>query len=346
MEHIAIDLGGKESQICVRSSAGEIVEEKRIRTDRIEPYLGNRLPSRVIIETSAESFWVADGARAHGHDVRVVPATLARTLGVGARGVKTDLRDARALSEVSTRVDLPSVHIPSSVARERKALCTSREVLVAARTKLINSVRGWMRTCGNKTSRRGSGLFTSRMKELHDQLPNHIQRIFTVIEELTVQIRQADKEVEAIAKSDETCIRLMTVPGVGPITSVRFASAVDDATRFHSSHHVESYFGLVPGERSSSDKKHRTGLTKAGNPKVRWTLVQAAWVAWRHRPDDPMVRWAQNVAQRRGNKVAILALARKMAGILFAIIRDATMYDACRGADWIDRDGVIHNANP
>ena len=344
MDHIAIDLGSRESQICIRSEKGALLEERRVRTDALRELLKSRPPSRVVLETCAESFRVADAAREAGHDVRVVAATLVRSLGVGSRGVKNDRRDAQILSEVSTRVDLESVHVPSKRARQRKALCTSRETLVSARTQLVNSTRGWLRTQGGTRLRRGSDTFARRLREQGAVLPEHIIRVLNVVEVLSSQIQAADDELAQMAKGDEVCRRLMTVPGVGPVTAVRFVAAVDEVKRFGDSHRLESYFGLVPGENSSSERKRRTSLTKAGSPKVRCLLVQAAWSAWRSRPNDPMVRWARTVAERRGKKVAITALARKLAGILHAIWRDGTVYDPSRGADHIDPDGVVHSA--
>lgn len=96
MEHLAIDLGGKESQICVRSSDGQIVEERRCRTAMLPAYLASRPRSRVVVETCSEACGIADAAPGIGHEVRVVPGTLVRSLGVGARRVKTDRRDARS----------------------------------------------------------------------------------------------------------------------------------------------------------------------------------------------------------------------------------------------------------
>ena len=135
MEHVAIDLGSRESHICRRASDGAILESKRTKTASLKAYFGRiSSPARVIIEASAEAFQVADWAQEHGHDARVVPSTLSRTLGVGARGVKNDERDAHVLSEVSCRIDLPSIHLPSRLSREQKALAGSRDRLVAART--------------------------------------------------------------------------------------------------------------------------------------------------------------------------------------------------------------------
>jgi len=124
----------------------------------------------------------------------------------------------------------------------------------------------------------------------------------------------------------------MSVPGVGPVTALRFAASVDDVSRFPTAHAVESYVGLVPGEYQSSERQHRLAITKAGSVRLRWALVQAAWSARNTRPDDPMVIWSREVEKRRGKKVAVVALARKLAGILFALWRDQSVYDPLRTA--------------
>src|SRR5262245_53853170 len=164
MEHVAIDLGGRESQVCRRRSDGTIVEEKRVRTRSLDGYLKQLEPGRVIVETCAESFLVADWAMAAGHQVRVVPATLAPSLGVGSRGVKTDVRDARALSEASCRMELPSVHIPSLRSRQIKTMCGMRDSLVSSRTQLINTVRGWMRAGAERISSGSADTFPRRVR--------------------------------------------------------------------------------------------------------------------------------------------------------------------------------------
>lgn len=333
MEHLAIDLGGRESQICVRASDGTIVHETRVRTQDIAKYLERRPPSRVIVETCAESFLVADTALALGHQVRVVPATLVQALGIGSRRTKNDQRDSRLLSEASSRLDLPSVHIPSTRSRERKTMLSMRDSLVASRTMMVNAVRGWMRTQGVRCATGGTESFPTRLrKAIETSLPAPIERVLTTIEDLSEQIRDADREMAREAKEDATCPRLMSVPGVGPATSVAFVSVIDVIERFDNAHKLESYLGLVPGENSSSERKQRLSITKAGSSRVRWLLVQAAWTARRTAPTHPMVLWSLEVEKRRGKRMAIVALARKMAGILFALWRDGTLYDAKTGA--------------
>lgn len=337
MDHLAIDLGGRESQVCLRAADGRILREARVPTKLLETEL-QRPPCRVIVETCAEAFSVADAALVQGHDPRVVPATLARALGVGARRLKTDQRDARALSEASCRIELPSVHIPSAWARETKSMCSMRDGLVASRTMLINTVRGWMRAKRERLAVGQPGSFPARMRRLELARPEFVERQLRAIEALNTEIKAADRELTKRALNHPVCKLLMTVPGVGPQTALRFVAAVDDVNRFTTPHDVESYLGLTPGENSSSDRKRRTSITKAGSPATRWVLVEACWTMKRCRPNDPIVLWAERIAQRRGKRIAVVAMARKLVGILTAMWRDGTPYDPSRGAAAVPED--------
>ena len=337
MNHIAIDLSLSKSQICVRSADGTILDERAWLTRNLPLYLAKCGPSRVVLESSCEAFAVADIARKHGHEPVVVPSLLVRSLGVGARGVKNDRKDAQAISSASCQMQkLPSVHIPSLSARAIKAQCTSREAIVTTRTKLVNTVRSWLRTQLLALTKGSPETFPARVRELmlkrRDGLPEHVERLLQVIEATNEQLKAADKELGRIANENLSIKQLMTVPGVGAVTATRFYAAVDEVGRFDDAHELESYFGLTPGENVTGFKGHRTGLTKAGQIKVRWTLVQSAWTAMRTRPNDPMVIWANQVAARRRRHIAAVALARKMAGILYAMWRDGKPYDPTRGA--------------
>ena len=122
------------------------------------------------------------------HEVRVVPATLVRSLGVGARRIKTDRRDAQVLSEASCRIDLPSVHVPTAQARMRRSMCGAREELVAVRTALINCVRGWARTQLLQIRTGACETLTKRVREAamkrSEGMPQYIERLLVTIETL------------------------------------------------------------------------------------------------------------------------------------------------------------------
>jgi transposase len=292
--------------------------------------------SRVVMEACAEAFKIADAALAAGHQVRVVPGKLVRLLGVGDRGVKNDQRDARQLSQASWQTDVPSVHIPSAAARELKSICGARDVLVATQRNLSNNVRGWLRTQLWKPPGGTTVTLPERLRTYarasQRELPEHIERQLTMLTQVTEQVQAANKQARKLAAGHPICRRLMTVPGVGPITSLRFVAAVDDPSRFSTAHRVQSYLGLTPGEHSSSQRERKTGITKAGPSELRRCLVQAAWSAMLARRPHPMLEWARQIAQRRNRPVAVTALARKLAGILFAIWRDGTTYEANHAA--------------
>lgn len=336
MQHAAIDLGSKESQICIRQPDGTIVEERKLPTRKLTEVFKTWPTSRVVMEASAEAFKIADAALAAGHQVRVVPGTLVRLLGVGERGVKNDQRDARQLSKASWQTDVPSVHIPSAAARELKSICGARDVLVATQRNLSNNVRGWLRTQLWKVPRGQMATLPERLRT-HAQasqreLPEHIERQLTMLTQVTEQVQAANKQARRLAANHLVCRRLMTVPGVGPITALRFVAAIDDPSRFSTAHRVQSYLGLTPGEHSSSERERKTGITKAGPNELRRCLVQAAWSAMLARRAHPMLEWASQIAERRSRPVAAVALARKLAGILFAIWRDGTTYEPQRAA--------------
>ena len=118
------------------------------------------------------------------------------------------------------------------------------------------------------------------------------------------------------------------------MTAVAFIATLDDVTRFRSAHQVEAYLGLVPSESSSGERQHRGHITKRGNPRMRWLLVEAGWRILRStRPECAALRaWGERVAARRGKRIAVVALARRLAGILFALWRDGTTFRTPRAA--------------
>jgi len=336
MHHAAIDLGSKESQICIRQPDGAIIEERKHPTRKLTELIKTWPTSRVVMEVSAEAFKIADAALAAGHQVRVVPGKLVRLLGVRDRGVKNDQRDARQLSQASWQTDVPSVHIPSAAARELKSICGARDVLVATQRNLSNNVRGWLRTQLWKPP--GGTMVTlpervrAHARAGGHELPEHIERQLTMLTQVTEQVQAANKQARRLAKEHPVCRRLMTVPGVGPLTSLRFVAAIDDPSRFPTAHRVQSYVGLTPGEHSSGGGGGKRGITKAGPSELRRCLVQAAWSVMLARRSHPMLEWVRQLAQRRSRPVAVVALARKLAGILFAIWRDGTTYEANHAA--------------
>jgi hypothetical protein len=121
---------------------------------------------------------------------------------------------------------------------------------------------------------------------------------------------------------------LTTTPGVGTVVAACFMSVVDDAKRFQSAHQVESYVGLIPNEDTSGGKRRLGAISKKGNCYLRALLVQAAWAISRSSDkNDPLYLWVTKLVERRGKRIAVVALARRLVGVLWAMWRDGTVYD-------------------
>lgn len=338
MEHVGIDLGARRSHVVVMSSAGEVRHRRQLATRELASWLSKRDKSRVLMEACTQSCAVSRAATDAGHIVFVVPGTVVRALGVGARGIKTDDRDAEVLARASVRNEqLPSVHTRSNLSRSRRELMSTRATLVKARTSIALNIKSWLRGRLMTVKGRGNTIaFCEAVRrvalEHPDGLPDPIERLLVTFEHLTEQIDALQEQIEEIAKSDPVCQRLMTVPGVGPIVSLAFVTQVDDIGRFASSEELASYMALVPGEATTGGKIKRTKTIQAGPTRLKSMLVQAAWSAWMSRPNDPMVQWARLLADKKGKRIAIVALARKLATVLYAIWKHDTAYDAARAS--------------
>ena len=135
-----------------------------------------------------------------------------------------------------------------------------------------------------------------------------------------------------MAQDDEVVQRLSTAPGVGPLTALAFVTTLDEVERFDNAHHVESYLGLVPREWSSGEQQQRGKITKQGNGQMRALLVGAAWRIWCRKGTmgSRLRQWTERIAARWGKRVAVVALARRLAGILYALWLDGSVYDEAR----------------
>lgn len=206
--------------------------------------------------------------------------------------------------------------------------------MVRSRTKLLNLTKAYLRTIGERAPIRNAQKLIEQLREKLVHAAQHLEPLLETIEALNRSIEQFDEELEKLAAGNEVAKRLQTVPGVGVVTSLRYMATLDVASRFRNGAAVGSYVGLVPSEHSSGQSQRKGGITKAGSPSMRGVLVQAAWAAMRSRRhyNDAMVCWARAIARRRGKKIAVVALARKLAGILFAMWRDGTQYNALRAA--------------
>lgn len=335
MEHVAIDLGRPNSVMCQLNAEGK-KSFRRFALNRVnlDRFFGERPRCRVLIESSTESEWVARHLEGLGHEVVVADPNYAPMYGERNRRVKTDRRDADVLFEASRLGVYRHAHRRSQEQRDVTALLRVRDSLVRTRTRSINLVRALVRREGVRVRSGHAASFVNRVEELELplELRAEVRPMLELLRPVNEQLVAVDKQVVALKSRDERVKQLQTAPAIGAVTSAAFVALIDEVGRFPRAHALESYLGLVPSEWSSSEKRLQGRITKAGDTRVRWLLVEAGWTIMRSRRLDcqPLRSWAEGVAARRGRKVAAVALARRLAGILYAMLRDGTDYDPTR----------------
>jgi transposase len=335
MDTIGIDLHKRESQLCIGHDDGR-VDERRIVTsrERFTAVLGNRPQARILLEASTESEWVARHLESLGHEVLVADPNFAPMYATRSRRTKTDRRDARTLMEACRLGAYHVAHRLSDARRHVRAELAVREALVRTRTRYIALAKALLRRDGLRVAASEAHLVARRIAalELSTSLAAELHPLFALLAPLNEQIAAADQRIMAVMHADPTVALLATAPSVGPITATAIVATIDDVTRFHSAHQFEAYLGVVPGERSSGEKRRLGRITKAGNARARYLLVEAGWRILRAKdPESEALRvWALEIAARRGKRIAVVALARRLAGILYGMWRDQRPYDATR----------------
>jgi transposase len=335
MDTIGIDLHKRESQLCIIVADGTITERRIVTSrERFEALFGGRAPARILLEASTESEWVAQLLERLGHAVIVADPNYAPMYATRARRVKTDKRDARTLAEALRLGAYRVAHRLSAERRHVRAELAVREALVRTRTRYVSLAKAFVRRDGLRVAASESHLVAKRIAalELPPMLAAELLPLFQVLAPINEQITAADRRIMSLTETDPAVALLTTAPSIGPITAAAIVATIDDVTRFRSAHQFEAFLGLVPGERSSGEKRRVGRITKAGNSRARYLLVEAGWRILRSKDAETAAlrAWADAIATRRGKRIAVVALARRLAGVLYAMWRDDRAYDAAQ----------------
>jgi transposase len=335
MDYGAIDLHARESQIRIVSEDGTVSLDRRIATTRarLGDVFGARAPMRVLVETGTCSEWVAQHLESLGHEVVVADPNYAPMYGQRQRRIKTDRRDVAALAEANRLGVYRATHRVSAAQRARRQVLRTREHLVRRRAQLIGIVRAQLRPEGVRVPSGSAETFAARYAaaEVAGATRAALAPLVEVLERLGPQIVAAERATRALATGDPIARRLMTAPGIGPVIALTYQATLDDPHRFPSPNAVAAYLGLVPRERSSGERQRKGAITKAGPTRMRVLLIQGAWSIWRSRASGRALHdWVHRLADRRGRGVAIVALARRLARILWAMWRDGQDFAPAR----------------
>ena len=335
MKHYAgLDLSMESTQVCIVDENGQkLVSEKVESTpEALAAMLERYRPiERAVIETGRMSPAICLGLRELGVAVVCIDARQAHQSLKAMKANKTDPHDAAGLAQLARTGFYKEVHVKSPAAHGVRSAITARSHLVEARVRLDNTIRGLCATFGYRPGAgQGKACLERIMQAVHiPGLGDAIASLLSVRAELVEQIKEMDRRLRVIASQSQACEILMTIPGVGVQTSAAFAAAVDAAGRFGQSRNAGAYFGLVPRRHQSGELDWTGRITKQGDGTVRKLLYEAAnSILTRSRETFALKTWAMKIAKRRGLKKARVALARRLAVIMHAMLRDGTLFQA------------------
>src|ERR1700680_4611049 len=278
-------------------------------------------PVRVGIEASGQSQWFERMLTELGHEVWIGDAAKIRAS--CERKQKTDRRDAELLLRLLAEDRFPRIWLPTPAERDERQLLLHRHKLVRMRTQVKNQLQA---LALNQGVQRKWKLWSKAGREQLESLPllpwasRRRAELLQLFDQLEASIGELDRAVAEQAWARPAARRLMTHPGVGPVTALAFALTMGPAERFQRGKQVASYLGLIPSEHSSGGRQQGLGdLRKKGNTVLRGLLVEAAQSAVRYEPE--MRRAYQRLAQRKCRALAKVAMARKLAVRLYWMLR-------------------------
>lgn len=335
MKHYAgLDLSMETTHVCVVDADGRKLGAQCVDStpEAIATVMAKYGPiERAVIETGRMTPSIALGLRELGVAIVCIDARQAHQSLKAMRANKTDPHDAAGLAQLARTGFYKEVHVKSPTAHGVRAVITARRHLVEARVRLDNTIRGLCATFGIRLGTGQGERFLARIRE-GASVPGLGEAVASLIrarERLVVEIGQMNRQLKATSTASPACQALMSIPGVGVQTSAAFAAAVDDASRFKRSRTAGAYFGLVPRRHQSGEIDWTGRITKQGDSTVRKLLYEAAnSILTRTKQSFALKTWALKIAKRRGLKKARVALARRLAVIMHAMLRDGTLFEA------------------
>jgi transposase len=337
---IGIDLGDKKSNYCFMGRGEEYLAEDQMPTtlEAFAAYFKAIPRSRVVLEVGTHSPWVSNLLESLGHEVYVANPRKMESIRKNKR--KNDKKDARTLTRL-VRADpqlLHPIRHRGIQAREDLILLRARDALVGARTKLINCVRGLVKSVGGRVPKCCSESFARQaVGAIPESIRETLLPIVEQIAAMTVQIRKLESQVKRMAgkKYPETAL-LKQVDGVGDLTSLAYILTLDNPERFAKSREVGPYFGMVPRQDDSGESSKQLRITKEGDTMVRKLLTGSAqYILGPFGPDSDLRRFGLKLAARGGKnakKRAVTAVARKLAVLLHRLWVTAEEYEPLRNA--------------
>jgi len=322
--YIGLDVSMKRTFICVVNEQGKVMHEGSEATDphKIADYLSSfNLEEKVVgFESGSLTPYLLTGFKERGieaicMDARKLSPILALKIN------KTDKNDARGIAEALRAGMYTRVHCKPEESVYRGILLTSRRALVEQQTHLKNTIRGMLKGYGIRLGAISAKKFTAavmkRIETCDEIVILSVKCLMEAFDKLVEETGKIDQKMLEIASQDKEVQRLMTVPGIGPVTALTYKTEIFDATRFKESRTVGAYLGMTPTQYASGETQRQGKTSKCGPKELRFLLVEAGIVVLtRSKKWSRLKAWGLKIMRKKGLKKAAVAVGRKLAVIM------------------------------
>ncbi len=329
---VGLDLAKNVFQVHGADANGGKTFNKKLHREEVKAFFRDLPPCIVAMEAgSACHFWAREIGTL-GHRTMIIPGQYVKPF---VRRDKTDAIDAQAIALAATQADISTVSVKSVEQQALTVLIKTRALFIRQRTKAFQALRGHLAEFGIVT-----GVGTSRLDRLVNELrigaidgiPSVVRdtvlAIYEDIEALNAKIARFEKNLALLSKQEDDTRRLLTIPGIGPITASTIKAYVPDATIFKSCRQFASWLGLTPRAHNSGGKSRSGRISKRGNPVLRALLFVSGVTLVRQARAKPHAvdSWLVRLAERRPYKVAAVAAANKVARVIWALLSKGGIY--------------------
>lgn len=328
---VGLDLAKQVFQVHAIAADGSVLVKRQLRRSQVLTFFSKLEPCLVGLEACGGAHFWAREIAAFGHHVRLMPPAYVKPY---VKRGKTDAGDAEAICEAVCRPTMRFVPVKTAAQQSEAMALKIRNLIVRQRNQTINALRAHLSEFGIVAGI-GIGRVADLIAVVRDpddtRLPAEARAVLAGLAEqldaLSTRLRLLDEEITLQARQDADMRRLATVPGIGPITAASLKALVPDPAGFSSGRHFAAWLGLTPRSHSSGGKERLGRISKMGNPILRTLLILGATTVLRHvRNGAPTSMWTMALLARRPPKVAAVALANKMARIIWALLVKGGVY--------------------
>jgi transposase len=331
---LGIDLAKDVFQLHGNNEQGKVVLSKRLKRKQLRAYVAQLPPCLIAMEACSGAHHWAREFRKMGHQVRLISPQFVKPF---VKTNKNDFADAEAIAEAAARPNMRFVPVKELWHQEVQSLHRARSLLVAQKIALTNAIRGFLTEHGYVFGK-GDSILGKALAEIVDQnelefsgmFLGLLQRLWDQFKQLQEEMSRLDQEISKIAKTDERCVRIQKIEGVGPMTATAILAATPDIKAFKNGRQFSAWLGLVPKQWSSGQREQLLGISKRGDGYIRMLLVHGARAAVRtaDKRDTRRSRWAIEKVKTRGANKATVAYANHTARIIWALLAKEEEYRA------------------